>query len=218
MPESKRPLSSRERIIEEAEHLIHLCGYHCTSLEDIAARCRMTKANLLHHFRSKEDLGLAVLDHKIEAYRRGMLVPILAEGSDPVRAVLGLFASAEAFYRGNGCRAGCFIANIALEMSDYSPRFREKASSFFAEWTSKLEEMLTRGDCAGSPARRRALAEAILSLYEGAVLLARARRDPEVFGRIGSVAAELARPISYKTATRRKSHGTQTQGRLRLLT
>ena len=54
--------ATKRRILEEAEHLIHLQGYRGTSLDEIARRCRMTKANLLHHFKSKEELGLAVLE------------------------------------------------------------------------------------------------------------------------------------------------------------
>src|SRR5208282_5927649 len=120
MKNARRHLAadSRERILQEAEHLIHMRGYHCTSLDDIAKRCRMTKANLLHHFRSKEELGLAVLDYKIDAYRRCCLDPIFSDGSDPMGSVRELFASAGRFYRGNGCKAGCFVGNMALEMSD----------------------------------------------------------------------------------------------------
>lgn len=187
-------LPPRERILQEAEHLIHLRGYHCTSLDDIAARCRMTKANLLHHFHSKEALGLAVLDFKIACYRRSHLDPLFSGEPDPAEAVARLFELAESFHRHNGCRAGCFIANMALEMSDDNERFRARVSRFFEEWTARIEDLLRRRqgrgllDAALDP---RGCAESILSLYEGAVMLARARRDPAVFGRVGRVAADL---------------------------
>lgn len=192
---------SREHIIQEAEHLIHLRGYRGTSLEDIAARCRMTKANLLHHFRSKEDLGLAVLDFKIAATRKSCLECLFPEDADPFQAVAGLFSSAACFYRNNGCKAGCFIANIALEMSDVSDLFRERVSRFFEEWTSRIERNLRRHQALGvlrPGLEPRAAAEAILSLYEGAVMQARSRRDPEILERIGRVAEGLLRahPVS----------------------
>lgn len=182
--------ATRERILKEAEHLIHLRGYRCTSLEDIARRCRMTKANLLHHFRSKEALGLAVLDYKIGCYRRCCLEPLFSGALGPAEAVRELFAMAGRFHRDNGCRAGCFVANVGLEMSDQDDRFREKVARFFEEWAGVIERALRRGGCA-EPAGR---AEAVLSLYEGAVLLARTRRDIGVFDRLGRVAARLAVP------------------------
>jgi TetR/AcrR family transcriptional repressor of nem operon len=189
--------AARERILREAEHLIHVRGYHCTSLDDIARRCGMTKANLVHHFRSKEELGLAVLDYKIAAYRCSCIEPCFRDGVDPAEAVLELFASAGRFYRGNGCRAGCFVGNIALEMSDFSERFREKAGSFFREWSDRIAAALRRHQAEGRLAAdldAKAAAESILALYEGASMLARTLRDSRVFDRAGRTAADLLKP------------------------
>jgi TetR/AcrR family transcriptional regulator, transcriptional repressor for nem operon len=183
----------RVDILKQAEHLIHLRGYHCTSLDEIAERCGMTKANLFHHFKSKEDLGLAVLDYKIEAYRGGCLGKISAH-ADPVGAVKELFYAAACFYRGNGCKAGCFVGNIALEMSDINDRFRERVSAFFEEWVSTLEELLRRHKAAGyflPGFKPGSAAEAVLALYEGAIMLARSRRDPSVFERVGKEACGM---------------------------
>jgi TetR/AcrR family transcriptional repressor of nem operon len=203
---------SRDRILQEAEHLIHLRGYHCTSLDDIAVRCRMTKANLLHHFKSKEALGLAVLDYKIDAYRRCCLDPIFSNGADPVEAVRQLFAWAGRFHQGNGCRAGCFVGNIALEMSDSSERFREKAEAFFTEWVDRIAEALSRRTAGrfAPGTSPQSTAEAILSLYEGAMMLARTRRDYRVMDRAGRVAMGLARAsakVNHKFGKNRATGG-----------
>jgi len=216
MKNARRHLAadSRERILQEAEHLIHMRGYHCTSLDDIAKRCRMTKANLLHHFRSKEELGLAVLDYKIDAYRRCCLDPIFSDGSDPMGSVRELFASAGRFYRGNGCKAGCFVGNMALEMSDLSERFREKAEAFFDEWAGRIAGELRRHQNLGrfAPAMdASSTAEAILSLYEGAIMLARTRRDHRVFDRTGRAATSLLR-VHVRPIVHSRTQGV-TQGR-----
>ena len=183
----------RPRILCEAEHLMHLKGYRSTSLEDIAAACKMTKANLLHHFESKEALGLAVLDYKIQLTRCGCLDP-LGRCGDPAEAVQELFVSAAKVHKGNGCRAGCFVGNVASEMSDVSEVFRAKVSAFFEEWTSRLESGLLRAREAGiykGSLRPRAAAEAVLALYQGSLILARAHRDPDVLRRAGREAAAM---------------------------
>lgn len=192
-------MTARERIIEEAEHLIHLRGYQATSLEDIAARCKMTKANLFHHFDSKEDLGLAVLDYKINCYRKNCFEPIFENAKDSAGVVEELFAQAGRFLRGNGCKAGCFVANIALEMSDINERFREKAAAFFEEWSARIEQFFEAEQARGRLAKDfqpRAAAEAILSMYEGAIMLARSQRDPKSFERIGQIAVSFVESAS----------------------
>ncbi len=184
---------ARARILEEAEHLIHLRGFHGTAMEDIARSCRMTKANLFHHYGSKEELGLAVLDAKIADYRRRRLDPLCA-GADPAGAVERMFREAGRFFGGNGCRAGCLVGNIALEMSDLNEHFRRRASRFFEEWARSMADCLSRAKASGAfreSLEPRAMAEAIISLYEGAVMLARTRRDASVFERLGRIARSL---------------------------
>ncbi len=183
----------RRKILEQAEHLIHLKGYHCTSLEDIAERCGMTKANLFHHFESKEELGLAVLDYKMESYKCDCLGP-MSSAPDPIRAVSRTFSDTARFMRGNGCKAGCFVGNIALEMSDINERFRERAGRFFEQWTACLEKKLRAARAEGyfgPTLKPRAAAEAVLALFEGAIMLARTRRDPEFLSRMGREACRM---------------------------
>jgi TetR/AcrR family transcriptional repressor of nem operon len=183
----------RARIIKEAEHLIHLQGFHCTSLEDIATQCSMTKANVLHHFKSKEDLGLAVLEYKIELYKCNCLERTFGDG-DPVDCINQLFSDSARHYKANGCKAGCFFGNIALEMADLNERFRLRVEEFFEHWISCLEQVLKRQRAAGAFAptlKPRATAESLFALYEGAIMLARTRRDPGVFTRVGQQARTL---------------------------
>jgi len=198
----------RSRILEEAEHLMHLRGFNNTTLDEIAGACSMTKANLFHHFNSKEELGLAVLDYKMEAYRCACLTP-LSRCEDPIGAVRKLFSDAACFFRGNGCKAGCFVGNIALEMSDCNERFRVKAESFFEEWASGLETALKRARAAGrfTPALKpKSVSEAVLALYEGAMMLARTRRDPAVFTRVGREAVRLLECRLFPHRTKEVSH------------
>ncbi len=195
---SRKPDPSlRARILEEAEHLMHLRGYNGTSLDEIALRCKMTKSNLIHHFHSKEDLGLAVLDFKIGCYTAAF-EKTLSGCSGPERAVAELFARAARFQRGNGCRAGCLVGNMALEMSDINERFRERAGRFFSGWAKALERQLRglkeRG-CYPPSFDPRAGAEAVLSLYEGSIMLARARRDPSIIARVAKEARRLVSPL-----------------------
>ncbi len=189
----KPDLEAPRRILDEAEHLIHLRGFHSTSMEQIAAACGMTKANLFHHYGSKEELGLAVLDAKMADFRARRVEPLCAHG-DPVEAVYALFEGAARFFDGNGCKAGCFIGNIALEMSDINEAFRARASAFFAEWSKSIAACLKRAQDAGmfGPSLEpESAADAIVSLYEGAIMLARTRRDATVFLRVGSVARSI---------------------------
>jgi TetR/AcrR family transcriptional repressor of nem operon len=180
-------------ILEQAEHLIHLKGYHGTSMDDVALACKMTKANVIHHYGSKKALALAVLEAKIGDYRKMRVEPLCVKG-DPVAGVGEMFSSASRHIGKNGCRAGCFVGNIALEMSDLNEEFRGKVSRFFSEWVESVSGCLQRAKDLGIFEKDldcRSAAEAVVSLYEGAVMLARARRDASVLLRAGRMAQSL---------------------------
>jgi AcrR family transcriptional regulator len=54
----------RRQIVEEAYRLFATRGYHGSSLREVAAAAGMSQSNLLHHFASKEELLLAVLERR----------------------------------------------------------------------------------------------------------------------------------------------------------
>ncbi|GII05611.1 TetR/AcrR family transcriptional regulator [Planobispora takensis] len=61
------PLAERrEEILKAATELIAASGFKGVTLEAFAEACGMTKAGLLHHFRSRDDLLIAVLERRDE--------------------------------------------------------------------------------------------------------------------------------------------------------
>jgi AcrR family transcriptional regulator len=64
-----RPEDRRRQIIDEATRLFGERGFYGASIRELAHRCRLTDAGLLHYFPSKESLLLAVVedrDHRDE--------------------------------------------------------------------------------------------------------------------------------------------------------
>ena len=183
----------RERILQEAEHVIHLKGYNSACLEEIAKAAGMTKSNLFHHYGSKSQLGLAVLDYKIAEFHKRRVLPLCTQAA-PEKAVELMFDEGSAFFHGIGCKAGCFMGNIALEMSDCDEAFRERVGRFFAEWAGGMADCLERCKKAGyfGPGLdSKAAAEAIVAMYEGAIMLTRSQRDAKIFKRVGGIARSI---------------------------
>jgi len=201
----KPNLAAREKILKEAEHVLHLKGFNAASMDEIAKACGMTKANLFHHYGAKADLALAVLDFKIAEFHSRRVEPLCAEAA-PEKAVTAMFEQAAKFFGGNGCKAGCFVGNIALEMSDLSEAFRERVGRFFAAWAAGMASCLERAKAAGyfrAELDSKATAEALVALYEGSIMLSKCQRDAQIFKRVGPVARSILE--QYKVVERRKT-------------
>jgi AcrR family transcriptional regulator len=63
----RRPVDTRDRVLQAAQALFAERGYRGASLRDIARRIGVKAPSLLHHFSSKQQLYLAVLEQMFES-------------------------------------------------------------------------------------------------------------------------------------------------------
>jgi len=63
---------SREAILESAAQVIRQKGFHGASMADIAEAVQLQKASLYHHFSSKQDILLELLERALEMVTNGM--------------------------------------------------------------------------------------------------------------------------------------------------
>lgn len=91
------PLARREQILDEAIRITGERGYYGFAVQDLAGRCGLTTAGLLYHFKTKEQLFLAVLserDRRAEAALMRLLagfpVENIARQALPLREALTL--------------------------------------------------------------------------------------------------------------------------------
>ncbi len=70
-------------ILETAARLICERGYEGTSMQEIAAACRMTKAGLYHHVQNKEQLLFDIMSYGMSAFEQQVLEQV-RDLPDPV--------------------------------------------------------------------------------------------------------------------------------------
>ena len=177
---SRRPnLKVRERILRVALDLFHGRGFKGVSMEDVASAAGIKKANLFHYYPTKEDLGLAVLCRRTDCQKE-MVREKFSDKGDPIRTVESMFLDSLARMKENRCSRGCFLGNLAQEISDYNEKLRRKVAECFGFWVQELASFLGCWQAKGyfrKNLRPRESAEAILSLLEGATLFSKANKQ-----------------------------------------
>lgn len=76
---SRQQLRIREtqaRLLDAAEEVFVRDGYEAAQLDEIAARAERSKGAVYTHFRSKEDLFLALFEHRTQAYVERLLASL----------------------------------------------------------------------------------------------------------------------------------------------
>lgn len=89
--EYAKTAGTRTAILDAALEVFAQSGYRAGSLREVAERVGMSEAGLLHHFRSKSALLMAVLDHRDEL-ARSMVDFDLPDGVESLRALARLAA------------------------------------------------------------------------------------------------------------------------------
>ncbi|SDO67289.1 transcriptional regulator, TetR family [Paenibacillus sp. yr247] len=174
--------SNKDRILEAAMDLFHDHGFQGTGLEDILSSSGVCKSNFYYHFKSKEELGLKVIERKVQEMRQSVMEPSLGNSQlSPKQRVLALFERMLTFCEEHECRKGCFFGNLALELSDSSEELRKPLSRFFSELEAEVESCLKEGRRKGELSLQGLapveLATPIVSLLQGGILLTKAHKD-----------------------------------------
>ena len=194
---SAKATATRDQILDAAARLIHLRGYHGTSLDDVLRESGVGKGNFYYYFRSKEDLGFAIIDRVVERFLERTLEPafvdLTADPLDQVRAFLDRLLEVQ---RQRNCVGGCPMGNLASELSDVHEGFRQRLADIFERWRVMLAATLERGRESG---RLRADLDAasaagfVVAALEGAILMAKVTKDISVMEKC---VAELKRHLT----------------------
>ncbi len=163
--------------------LVHLTerGYGATGVDEILKAARVPRGSFYHHFGSKADFGLQLID-AYDAYFSARLDRALGDdGLAPLDRLRGFMQDAEAGMARHGFTRGCLIGNLGQEMGVLPEPFRARLIGVLADWQALTatclcaakEDGALRADLAPE-----ALAAVFWTGWEGAVLRAKMERDP----------------------------------------
>ena len=179
--------STREQILEAAGRLIHLRGFHKTSVDDILRESGVGKGNLYYYFKSKDELGYAALDRTLERIREEVLERVFATDLDPWIQLERFLEFPMERVRRDGCTGGCPLGNLAMEMSDVHEGFRTRLSQAFGQMQSQIEVTLERARLQGTLRLGTdipRLAHFIIAVLEGAFMMGKLHRNADLMANV----------------------------------
>jgi AcrR family transcriptional regulator len=109
---------ARERILTTAYGLFCRHGIGAVGVDTIIDQSGVAKMTLYRHFRSKDDLVLAVLERREELWTQAWLVTdVKRRASDPAERLLAIFDVFDGWFRRRSFE-GCLFVNALLEIED----------------------------------------------------------------------------------------------------
>jgi TetR/AcrR family transcriptional regulator, transcriptional repressor for nem operon len=186
----------RERIIKTALHLFHTQGFHAVGTNQICVEAEVNKSTLYHLFPSKVDMVLAALEVYANSMTKKMqqIAKSKMTASEKLQQVFANpFLANQELKEQFGNVKGCFVGNMALELSGQDERVRTYLTHVFQSWAAAIEpivgELATLQGCDDLDTKQ--VAQSIVAYLQGAILMAKVVNNPQAIQDLAKSAARL---------------------------
>ena len=123
------PANSRSKLLDAALQVIRTKGYVATTVDDICAMAGVTKGSFFHHFKSKDELALATIDHWNVMTGGFFAQAPYQQISDPRERVLAYIDFRAEILQGELPDFTCLLGTMVQETFDTHPRIRDACNA-----------------------------------------------------------------------------------------
>jgi TetR/AcrR family transcriptional repressor of nem operon len=174
---------TRQKLLDAAEDLMLTKGYTATSVDEVCEAAGLTKGSFFHYFEGKEHLGRVLAERFYASWQQLSQSAPFRRKKDPLERVFGhvdFFIEASHAPTWKGCLLGTFVQ----ELSVTHPGIRSACAAYFDELADDLRQDLDEAKAKYTPRARwstRGVAEHLIAVAQGAIILAKARQDRQAF-------------------------------------
>ena len=169
--------STKQRLLDTGMVMLLERGYHDLGIQALLKATGVPKGSFYHHFESKQDFALAVVDQYMDEVHRALKSCLRDSSRPPLERVRRFFECTREKYRREGY-LGCLLGSLGQELAATSEIFRKRIDECLAFVSSSIAACLEEASDelpAGIEAQQ--LADIILDSWEGAALRTRLSRD-----------------------------------------
>ncbi|MFN8161693.1 MAG: TetR/AcrR family transcriptional regulator [Solirubrobacterales bacterium] len=182
--------------MESAAELFRRQGYHGTGLNQVLEQSSAPRGSLYFHFPGgKQQLAAESVGEAGGAIGKA-IEAILAATPDTGEAIGRVVDFLAADLSQSGFDHGCPVGTVAMDAASGSEPVRVACEAVFAGWLGLIARHLEAAGTAPDLAERQAMLA--VSAIEGALLLARARRDTAALEAVGATLRPLLSPALTK--------------------
>ncbi|MDJ0514052.1 MAG: TetR family transcriptional regulator [Methyloceanibacter sp.] len=168
--------NKRDELVREALEIFYREGFHATGMDRLAAETGISKTTMFKHFRSKEELILAVLRLRDQNFRN-WLFRRMEEAGPPRAQLSAMFDALGEWFAAPGFRS-CMFIKAASEYPDPHHPIHTQSAEHKRLLFLQLQKIASDAG-AQDPAT---LARALLLLKEGAIVTAHLGHEADPAG------------------------------------
>lgn len=141
----KKAAATRLAILQKAFELIYVKGYQTTSIDDIIATTQVTKGAFYYHFKTKDEMGLAIINEILKPTLTGSFIEPLQKEQNPLDAIYNLIYNLLMKNDFLKVEYGCPAANFTHEMTPWNADFNKALNGLTQQWTKVMAATIEKG-------------------------------------------------------------------------
>ena len=168
---------AKDKIIRVSFRLVGEKGFPATTVDEICTAAKVSKGSFYHFFKSKEELGLVMLENFWDRSQTVLGGGDYHQETDPNQRLRKFFDYIEqsSSYLWSD---GCLLGNFSMELAETSPIIRKRVSEIFTEFTDLLTPLFASANLAcRNEIAPDDLVRQFLAVIEGSILFAKAHKD-----------------------------------------
>jgi TetR/AcrR family transcriptional regulator, transcriptional repressor for nem operon len=179
--------TQRDRLVTKAAEVFHARGYAATGVREIAAEAGIPQGSFTNHFRSKEALGLAALDHYFGRLEAVMAATLANEDLPPQVRLDGYFDQIETLLKDGGFQRGCLVVDLAAEIPTHSEVIRGRLAEIITRQAAAFAQVLATVAAGDEDEQAADTGAFLVAAWQGTLLHMKVERSAEPLRRFRRV-------------------------------
>ncbi len=174
--------NTKDKILAHSAQIMRRKGFNNTVIQEILQSAGVPKGSFYFYFKSKDDLGLALIDYYAQNLPALSASSLTSPESPPLQRLKAFFEGRRLLCNQEEGRSGCPIGNLTQEMGILSDEFQAKLREVFRRIKGAISECLEQArtrDEVELPMDPDETADFILNSWEGALLRMKAEGNTE---------------------------------------
>ena len=133
--------ATKDRILDAGLNLLSTSGFAGVTIGLLASQVGMSKSGLFAHFKSKEDIDIALLDHMVALGHKNVVLPAM-RAQPGLPRLTALVENWSGWSTKAGLVGGCPAAAGMFELDDAEGPVREKLFELEKQWNQLLNQLI----------------------------------------------------------------------------
>ncbi|UKB86185.1 TetR/AcrR family transcriptional regulator [Chryseobacterium sp. MEBOG06] len=146
----KKSEVTRLNILQKAFELIYAKGYQTTSIDEIIATTQVTKGAFYYHFKTKDEMGLAIINELLKNNFKSTFIEPLENSDHPLetiyKMVYGILMENDLLK----VEYGCPTSNFTQEMAPWHTDFTKALNALSSRWENAMINCIENGKKEGT--------------------------------------------------------------------